>query len=320
MDRKRLIAIITVVTLIIAGIGVGMWRSRHHDTAARATPTVQATTRRATPTATPTATISAQDAATLATQFEHAARDWGADPNAAVTDNAALAAQRVPDRLDRTAFTNISTITPNEINADSPSQTCTEDPTAATCTSQPTRLAYWRANWYQLGARLTTTPTTRINTDGTLTTTGKITLIAWANTSNVVTIPGYWGYSPRTWTLTYTDTLTIHDNKITAWRTNQNGWLAAPMTGDWSEDPLTQIPDTSTQTNTPIPGTPPTLDLNPDPGLPVMANSQDMTSETWTSLLSQVAPGQSDGQGNEQSDSQRLTEQQVQEMFGDSDD
>ena len=66
MDRKRLIAIITAITLIIAGIGVGVWKTRHHDTAARATPTVQATTRRTTPKATPTATINPGDAAALA--------------------------------------------------------------------------------------------------------------------------------------------------------------------------------------------------------------------------------------------------------------
>lgn len=316
MDRKRLIAIITVVTLIIAGIGVGVWKTRHHDTAARATPTVQATTRRATPTATPTPAISAQDAAALAARFEHAARDWGADPNAAVTDNATLAAQRVPDRLDRTTFGQASTIAAAEVNADSPSAACAEDPDAVLCKAHPTRLAYWRDNWYELGARLDGDPKTTVNHDGTVTATGRLKLIVWANTTGAATVPGYWGYSPRTWSLDYTDTLTVTDGKVTAWRTTQAGWLAAPMTGDWSADPLAQIPADSTQTDTPVPGDLPDLRLDPDPGLAVMANNADTTSQAWTDILTKVAPGQPDEQGNDRSDDQRLSEQDYQRLFG----
>lgn len=316
MDRKRLIAIITVVTLIIAGIGVGMWKTRHHDTAARATPTVQATTRRTTPKATPTATINPGDAAALATRFEHAARDWGADPNATVTDNATLAAQRVPDRLDRTAFSQVSTIAPAKVNADSLSADCAGDPDAVLCKAHPTRLAYWRDNWYELGARLDGDPKTTVNHDGTLTVTGKLKLVAWANADNAATVPGYWGYSPRTWSLDYTDTLTVKGGKVTAWRTTQPGWLAAPMTGDWSADPLSQIPSDSTQTDTPVPGDLPDLGLDPDPGLAVMANNADTTSGAWIDILAKVAPGQTDEQGNDRSDDQRLSEQDYERLYG----
>ena len=317
MDRKRLIAVIAVVTLIIAGIGVGAWRGRHHDTTPHHTPTTAVTTRRAaTPTPTRTPAMSVQDATRLAIAFEHAARDWGADPNATVTDNATLATLRTPETLDRTAFNQVASLPAAQVNADSPSAVCAEDPTAATCKAHPTRLSYWRANWYELGARLDGEPTPQANTDGTLTVTGKLRLVAWANADNAATVPGYWGYSPRTWSLTYTDTLTIRNGKVAAWRTSQPGWLAAPMTGDWSADPLAQIPSDSTQTDTPVAGDLPDLGLDPDPGLAVMANSTDTTSTAWTDILAKVAPGQPDEQGNEQSDSQRLSEQDYERLFG----
>ena len=70
MDRKRLIAVIAVVTLIIAGIGVGAWRGRHHDTTPHHTPTTAVTTRRAaTPTPPRTPAMSVQDATRLAIAF-----------------------------------------------------------------------------------------------------------------------------------------------------------------------------------------------------------------------------------------------------------
>lgn len=317
MDRKRLIAVIAAVTLIITGIGVGVWHGRHHDTTPRHTPTTAVTTRRAaTPTPTRTPAMSVQDATRLAIAFEHAARDWGADPNATVTDNATLATLRTPETLDRTAFNQVASLPAAQVNADSPSAVCAEDPTAATCKAHPTRLSYWRANWYELGARLDGEPTSQVNEDGTLTVTGKLRLVAWANADNAATVPGYWGYSPRTWSLTYTDTLTIRNGKVTAWRTSQPGWLAAPMTGDWSADPLAQIPSDSTQTDTPVAGDLPDLGLDPDPGLAVMANSTDTTGTAWADILAKVAPGQPDEQGNEQSDSQRLSEQDYERLFG----
>lgn len=334
-DRKKLIAIIIGVVVIVAAvIGFCLWRQ--HETGANEADGQSDTSQ--------TADNGKKDddrdgdsgqltedeinmLTDIATRYEHAARDWGVDPNSGSSlDLSKQDAQsvldqiRTPETMDRSALDQLTTMqTTADEGPNAPSEFCQEDAGSALCNGDPTMLAYWRDQHWTMGSRIDSM-SVEINDDGTAHVTGTVKYILWSDTDGAATLTpdgsGYWGYSPATGTDDFDETLTIEDGKVTNRDiASYTRWMGDPWFDDWDDNPAsdTESWDNRQQPNIPLKGTKPTLPMNNDVSRVMLKNSDDITTNpAWNECIQDLGLTGQPGV----SDDQFMTEEEWEELFG----
>lgn len=267
-DKKKIITIIIAVVAVI-GLAVAWcaWRqtvTRKATVKPTATASVKTSSRpRKTTSPTPATTRltdeQKQQALDIATRFEHAAHDWGADPAAVTSESnnfqpgSIIDQWAAPTSLDETAINAVGSIPMSKTGWDSPSRYCLGDKekngTETLCNLQPNRLIYWGNQHFLFGAHLDGEPTVTVDDNGTVTAEGKIRMVIWStdlesNGTAVMQSDGQnqWTFTPYTGTLTYKDTLTIKDGKVTNRKAATTlPWIADPWYGDWSQQATASV-------------------------------------------------------------------------------
>lgn len=263
----------------------------------------------------------------IATRFEHAARDWGVDPNTAASTSldkqdaqTVLDQVRTPETMDRSALDQLTTIpTEADQGPDAPSTYCQDDPDSGGCAAQPTMLTYWRSQHWTQGTRIDSMNAS-VNDDGTVTVEGDVKYVLWSDTTDAATITpdgsGYWGYSPATGTESFRDILTIENGKVTARdRVNGTRWMGDPWFTGWNDNPASDTLSWNDrqQPNIPLKGTKPDQLLSHDLHRKILKNSDDITTDpAWNECIDEVGPQGDAGVG----DDQFMTEEEWEEKFG----
>lgn len=269
MDKKKKIItiIITVVTIIGLAVAWCAWRQTvTRKTTVKPTATASAkTSSRPHKTTSPTPATTRltdeqkQQALDIATRFEHAAHDWGADPAAVTSESnnfqpgSIIDQWAAPTSLDETAINTVGSIPMSKTGWDSPSRYCLGDKekngTETLCNLQPNRLIYWGNQHFLFGAHLDGEPTVTVDDNGTVTAEGKIRMVIWStdlesNGTAVMQSDGQnqWTFTPYTGTLPYKDTLTIKDGKVTNRKAATTlPWIADPWYGDWRQQATASV-------------------------------------------------------------------------------
>lgn len=267
-DKKKIIAIIIAVVAVI-GLAVAWcaWRqtvTRKATVKPTATASAKTSSRpRKTTSPTPATTRltdeQKQQALDIATRFEHAAHDWGADPAAVTSESnnfqpgSIIDQWAAPTSLDETTINSVSSIPMSKTGWDSPSRYCLGDKekngTETLCNLQPNRLIYWGNQHFLFGAHLDGEPTVTVDDNGTVTAEGKIRMVIWStdleeNGTAVMQSDGQnqWTFTPYTGTLPYKDTLTIKDGKVTNRKAATTlPWIADPWYGDWRQQATASV-------------------------------------------------------------------------------
>lgn len=268
-DKKKIIITVITATVVI-GLAVAWcaWRqtvTRKTTAKPTATASVSASSRPRKTTSTPTPAKTQltdqqkQQALDIATRFEHAAHDWGADPAAVTSDSnnfqpgSIIDQWAAPTSLDETTINAVSSIPMSKTGWDSPSRYCLGDKekngTETLCNLQPNRLIYWGNQHFLFGAHLDGEPTVTVDDNGTVTAEGKIRMVIWStdleeNGTAVMQSDGQnqWTFTPYTGTLPYKDTLTIKDGKVTNRKTATTlPWIADPWYGNWSQQATASV-------------------------------------------------------------------------------
>lgn len=267
-DKKKIIAIIIAVVAVI-GLAVAWcaWRQtvtrkatvKPAATASAKTSSRPHKTTSPTPATTRLTDEQKQQALDIATRFEHAAHDWGADPAAVTSESnnfqpgSIIDQWAAPTSLDETTINAVSSIPMSKTGWDSPSRYCLGDKekngTETLCNLQPNRLIYWGNQHFLFGAHLDGEPTVTVDDNGTVTAEGKIRMVIWStdleeNGTAVMQSDGQnqWTFTPYTGTLPYKDTLTIKDGKVTNRKAATTlPWIADPWYGNWSQQATASV-------------------------------------------------------------------------------
>lgn len=313
MTRKtKTILTITGIILVIALI-IGWCAWRQHETKAQAetaasAPATSATTE---PSSSPPAeentatesTLTDKEKMSIASKFEHAARDWGVDPADIMSESIALKTTadalnpiRMPSTLNSNSLDEVSSIERSASwGPNAQPQYCREG-TEGMCANYPTQISYWHANEWTMGARIKGVTTT-MNDDGTVNVKGTVHVAMWSWPEGAVGVnvsgTDYWGYSPMEGTVDFNDTLTIGDDgKVSKKNGNGSVWIADPFFTSWDNNPADDAStwDNRNQINLPIKGTLPNamsggLDgISPDISRVLLKNSTDTSSDYWQNI------------------------------------
>ena len=286
--RRRRILLLTLAGLLIlaALVGVAWWLS--------------APERAARPDKAPDAQVMRQRGRT-AIRFEKAARQWGVDPTLAASaqgsDGDAMAylkARRTPERMDEGDLKAISVIRAADgAGPKAPSPWC-RDKVTGLCKTQPDMYAYRRANAWLMGARLDGEPQATGLADGRVRVSGRVRVALWSDVTGTgvyATSSGsWWAYTPVTGSVAYSDVLTFDKaGRVTARETQKDTpWFADPWYGDWSDEPMSWAENLAgrSQPSIPLKGSPPELNLEHDPDVPILANQYDFSGNAWKGITS----------------------------------
>ena len=310
-SKKRLIAAVTTVLLILAGLGA--WKvasTRTERDAATVTARRVGTKRKTRTERTKTSDrtpSSSSDSERTALAWARAAHEWGTDPAAveavaAGSDASALAALR-PSTPDVDAFVRLYSAD-RVYGPDQASPYCTPTRIAA-CDAQPTMWDYWNANEYLMGARFTSGPTASVKADGTVEVKGELTTVLWtdadgAGTSRDSSGASWWAFTPVYNTYDIDETLTVGNGKVSGVDGAPDDWIAAPFLADWNGNPCFTAASRPafTQQDTPMRGDPPSGRLpDRDTSIARIENSTDVTSGAWNGIT--PAPADTDQCGED---------------------
>lgn len=289
------IAVIAIVAVIAVGAVIAV-TGRHGTTALPPKAPAAMATGTSTP-ATPStpAGLPAGTLTDMAVRFEHASRDWGADPDAVTADRLAqsdgqtlMNLIRTPDRIDRSPLDRVSGITIGTTGPDKPSPYCTRG-YRAMCETYPTQYAYWRAQAWTMGARLQGDPAVTVTGPDTVTVTGTVKIVLWSDTQDAAATTGWWAYTPVTGTYAIRDELTFDDRGMVTKRVRKGPptpWIGDPWYSTWETNPAdaTASWPEREQKSIPVKGMPPQLDLYHDPTLNVLRNGTSMDGPLWENV------------------------------------
>lgn len=301
MRTKRIMAALAAVLSLVTGLLAGCGQEKAVQGTPEATAVKPAPGKRTPP---------ASDAAVLAARFEHASRDWGVDPAAALAAQPgsdtqdALASLRAPARLDRTALDAVSTVKAGPADGpDAPGPLC-DGTKGVSCQIWPTQLAYWRQQHWLMGARLDGEPTITPLTGGRVKVSGKVRAVLWSDVDDrwTVELDGtdgshWWGFSPVAGDMPYTDILTVSGSKVTARQyVTATGWMGDPFLRAWGNlDPADDngMWENRVQPSIPLRGAKPQLGLQHDPAAHILRNAA--TFEGWPDSIMAKAPAGNPG-------------------------
>lgn len=296
--RDKLPKIIAIIALA-ATVGVAAYLifsddgSDGEETAEPASSTGQSPTTGAT-TGNETADADEESLVETAETFEHAARDWGTDPQKAIDKSNALsdgdtlmAALRYTGDMDRDDLDAAATLETGDgdgPHGSSPWCRYHDD----RCDTSSDALDYWLNMDWLLGARILDMDVT-VTGEDTVTVSGSSMLIVWTDGDDAAyrgtgDEDAYWAFTPGTATVTWRDTLTIKDGKVVDRTTNgKGGWLADPWYTAWDENPVDIITGLSSfdQSNIPLQGMPPDLLDEYDTAYDGLENQQSTSTDLW---------------------------------------
>lgn len=315
MDRKKAIAAILAIILLVAGvIAWSTWRKQ--VTRQQQEENRSAIARQHRNNAKPKPAITSQQAAEYkqtAIQFEKTSREWGTDPQTAVSDtnagqdtNTVLNRLRTPATMNPATLDTVSSIKRDkDTGPDAPSPYC--DGTQPTvCAMTPTMLDYWRNQAWILGARMDGTPDTTVNDDGTIDIKGRMKVVIWGDTQDA---PAYqsddgtwWNFTPVTGYVSYADTLTIGaDGRVSRRVENlDTDFIIDPWYETWDSNPMGSTSHLTgrAQASIPLKGGVPSLGMNHDPNVGVVKNLNVMQGGQWARIFSEHSERMQQSEGD----------------------
>lgn len=309
--KIRLLAAVTAVTLIFAGLGGWVVWSNHRaraKAAATAQAPAKASRKEGKAAAKAPSTAAGRDALkATAVAWARAAHEWGTDPAAvaavgAGSDTSALAALR-PSKPDASAFDALYS-GGGKTGPNTPSPYCTPTRMSA-CDSQPTMWDYWYANEYLMGARFVSDPTADVLPDGRVEVKGSLRTVLWTDGETEASTQGadgatWWAFAPAYAFHDIDETLTIEDGKVSGVDGSTDRWLVSPFLSDWDKNPCWDADSQPgyTQGNVPMRGDAPKgLLPDRDTSIARLKPATDLTSGAWSSIAAPPADTDQCGSG-----------------------